>query len=284
VLLLGVAYGLVEEGLSLQSLTSRTIFPTMTGLAPQLAGVNVSYTLMVLAYHAVFSIGIPIALAELIHPTVRRTPWLRTPGLVITGVIAVLGFALLRLIPLTADPHYLMPWSDDIVLAVLVVAIAVLALRGTGRTTRWLPAARTVPAPPVVAVAAGLATLLFLGALMPLPGEKHAGYAPTADTAWLTILAAAVFGVAIAVLATRWTRAPGWTDTHTAAALTAALAGHTVIGLLTLVHLPLDRIMLAGLGVVEVALMIALLRHTTRSRGPAVDPGVGEFEGAGHLQ
>lgn len=280
VLLLGVAYGLVEEGLSLQSLTSRTIFPSMTGIAPQFAGVNVSYTLMVLVYHAVFSIGIPVALAELVHPTVRRAPWLRTPGLVVTGVIALLGFALLRLIPLTADPHYLMPWQDDIVLGVLVAVIVTVALRGTGRTNPWLPGARTVPTPLVAAVAAGLATLVFLGALMPLPGARHAGYAPTAGTAWLAILAAAVLGVAAAVVATSWTRAPGWTDTHTAAALTAALAGHTVIGLLTLVHLPLDRIVLTALGLVEIGLMVALLRRTTHSRGPAIRPEVGEFERA----
>ena len=109
---------------------------------------------------------------------------------------------------------------------------------------------------------ASLATLLFLGALMPLPGARHAGYAPTGGTAWLAILVAAVIGVVSAVLATRWTRATGWTDVHTAAALTAALAGHTVIGLLTLVHSPLDRMVLGGLGVVEVCLLVTLLHHT----------------------
>ena len=60
ILLLGVAYGLVEEGLTLQSLTSSTIYPAMAGLAPRVAGVNVAYTVMVLTYHAVISIAIPI--------------------------------------------------------------------------------------------------------------------------------------------------------------------------------------------------------------------------------
>jgi hypothetical protein len=129
ILVLGVAYGLIEEGLTLQSLTSRTIYPDVTGLAPRIGGFNTAYTLMVLVYHAVFSIGIPIALAEMTHSQARRTPWLRTPGLIVTAVIAVIGFGLFRLVPLTADPHYLQPWPDDVAIGVLVVALILVALR-----------------------------------------------------------------------------------------------------------------------------------------------------------
>jgi hypothetical protein len=256
VLVLGVGYGLVEEGISLQSLTSTTIYPSMSGLAPQLGGVNVSYTVMVLAYHAVFSIGIPIALAELTRPAVRTTPWLRTPGLVITGVVALLGFGLIRLIPLTADPHYLMPWPVDVVFAVLVAALAVYALRGAPRPAA--PTEARVPAPLVVAGLSLLATVVFLGLMMPLPGAEHAGYAPTAGTAWVAVVAGLVVAVVTAVVARRWTASTAWTDRHTVAALTTALLGHTVIGLLSLVHTPLDRIVLAALGVVEVVLLLRL--------------------------
>jgi hypothetical protein len=61
--------------------------------------------------------------------------------------------------------------------------------------------------------------------------------------------------VGAAVLAVRWTRSPAWRGLHTAAALTAALLGHTVVGLLTLVHTPLDRIALVVFGLAEAALL-----------------------------
>jgi hypothetical protein len=262
VLLLGAAYGLVEEGLSLQSLTSPTLYPSMVGLAPRLAGVNPAYTVMVLTYHAVFSIGIPIALAELANPAVRRRPWLRRPGLVGTGVVALLGFGLVRLIPLTADPHYLMPWPVDVLLAVLVAAVVGLAFRV--RFPRPAPAPRA-PSTAVVAGTAFLGTVGFLGLLMPLPGARHAGYAPTAATAWVAIGVAVALGALTVLVAARWFRAPGWTGAHTAAALAAALVGHTAIGLLTLVHTPLDRVALAAFGVVELVLLLGFYRRQRSS-------------------
>jgi hypothetical protein len=92
---------------------------------------------LVLTYHAVVSIAVPIALAEITRPAVRTTPWLRTPGLAVTAVAALLGFGLVRLIPLSVDLHYLMPWSDDIVIGRLVVLVAVVALRGLGPVACW---------------------------------------------------------------------------------------------------------------------------------------------------
>lgn len=220
-----MAYGLVEEELGLQSLTGRTLYPEMAGLGPRPAGINAAYTLMVLTYHVVFSIGIPIALAEITHPGVRTTPWLRTPGLVATAVVALLGFGPIRLVPLTADPHYLMPWPYDIVFGALVLVLALVALRGLRPARPAAPLAARVP-PLAVAVLAFLATAVFLGLLMPLPGTRYAGYAATPGLAWGPIAAAAI---------------------------TAALVGHTLIGLMTLVHTPLDRVALIVFGLAEAA-------------------------------
>jgi hypothetical protein len=66
--------------------------------------------------------------------------------------------------------------------------------------------------------------------------------------------------VGAAVLAVRWTRSPAWRGLHTAAALTAALLRHTVVGLLTLVHTPLDRTALVVFGLAEAALLVRLAR------------------------
>src|SRR3954451_648123 len=94
-LLLGVAYGLVEEGLALQSLTSPHLYGA-AGWAPRLLGVNSDYTELNLPYHVVFSVVIPIALVESLFPALGAAPYLRRGGLVITTIVAVLGVALLR--------------------------------------------------------------------------------------------------------------------------------------------------------------------------------------------
>jgi hypothetical protein len=63
-LALGLAFGLVEEGLALGSLTSATLYP-VADWAPRLLGFNTAYSLWVLPYHAVFNIALPVAIVDL---------------------------------------------------------------------------------------------------------------------------------------------------------------------------------------------------------------------------
>ena len=63
IILLGAAYGVVEEGLALQSLFS----PMLYGVAdwgPQLLGINLTYVEVVIPLHAVWSATVPILLTE----------------------------------------------------------------------------------------------------------------------------------------------------------------------------------------------------------------------------
>ncbi|GGF38717.1 hypothetical protein GCM10011519_10400 [Marmoricola endophyticus] len=266
ILALGVGYGLLEEGLALQSLTSPSIFPDMAALTPRPWGIDVGYAVMVLTYHAVISIAVPIRLAELVVPSAAHRPWLARPTLVVTGVVAVLGLGLLRLIPLSADPDYLLPWPAYPVLAVLVVLLVGLALvapRPAARTTGALPS------PGVVGGLAGLAALVFLGLLMPLPGVHHAAWTPSGDASWVAVVASLVVLAGAAVLGRRWTARTGWTDLHATAAVAGVLVAHTVIGWLSLVHTALDRTALGVVGLVEVVLLALLIRRV----GGAADRG-----------
>src|SRR5262245_45973640 len=109
ILLLGLAFEIVEDGIALQALSS----PTLYGAAdwgPRVFGLNLTYWETNAAYHVVFSAVIPILLVDLVHPAHRHRPYLRLPGLVGTAVAWVLGVALVRvLIPPTADPGYTAP-------------------------------------------------------------------------------------------------------------------------------------------------------------------------------
>ncbi|GAA2702583.1 hypothetical protein [Actinoplanes palleronii] len=108
-LLFGAAYGVIEEGLVLQGLTSPHLYGA-ADWAPRLFGLNTAYAELNLAYHPVFSITVPIVLTELIFAGHGRRPYLRRGGLIITGVVTALGALLLRLaIPPVEDPNYTLP-------------------------------------------------------------------------------------------------------------------------------------------------------------------------------
>jgi hypothetical protein len=75
--LLGLAYGLVEEGLVVQSLFNQH-YPGLAflGFYGHWAGVNWVWLEFIVPYHAVFSIAIPILVTELLFPEQRDEPWL----------------------------------------------------------------------------------------------------------------------------------------------------------------------------------------------------------------
>src|SRR5918911_1441164 len=90
IFLLGAAYGIVEEGLIIQSLFNPKMFEA--GLVgARFLGVNWTWTMWTIGYHIVWSIGIPILLAELSFPARRSVPWLGRAGLIIVGALYILG-------------------------------------------------------------------------------------------------------------------------------------------------------------------------------------------------
>jgi len=92
-LVLGIAYGLVEEGVTTQSLFNPDYANSHLlddGFIPAL-GIAGPWTLFVLSLHAIWSTTASIVVAEACAPSRRTEPWLRTPGLVVTGVLFVMG-------------------------------------------------------------------------------------------------------------------------------------------------------------------------------------------------
>ena len=93
-LVLGVGYGLLEEGIATQSLFNPHYVGAdllSVGYVPWL-GIAVPWTLFVLTLHAVGSTTVPIVMAELCARE-RTGPWLGRPGLVVTAVLLVVGIA-----------------------------------------------------------------------------------------------------------------------------------------------------------------------------------------------
>jgi hypothetical protein len=259
-LLMGLVYGLVEEGLALQSLTSPHLYGA-AGWAPRLLGVNTAYTELNLPYHVVFSVVVPIALVELVFPGHGPAPYLRRGGLVSTAIVAVLGVVLLRVsVPPSEDPGYVAPGTALIVIVVLVVVLSVIALRVLPQRPARVRPAVVVPRPGVAGVVSAVAAFGFLGLLYPFAGARHPAFT---HGAWVPVpmLTAAGLAVCAGLALWRWTAADGWTNTHRLAVISGALIAHTVFGVVANTHTTPDTVGLTVIGVVMTILLGLLARR-----------------------
>ncbi|RAQ94214.1 hypothetical protein [Thermogemmatispora tikiterensis] len=253
-LLLGVAYGLVEEGLAIQSCFNPTLFGAADWGA-RIFGINGVYTLWAVGYHAVWSVAIPILLTDLLFPAERKKPYLGRVGLVVTGIFYVLGVALIGFF-LFRSTHYLAP-PPLLGLTVLVVAMLVMAaLRLLPRNRPETEQPERGPSPWVVLVVASISGFAWQFVLIWL---RH--FVPVLFAgAWvvLPMALAVIMAGAVGWLVQQWAQSRNWSDLHLLALASGALVAHTLFGALVLAQTPVDRLGLLGLGLVMVAMLIVL--------------------------
>jgi hypothetical protein len=93
---LGIAYGVIEEGLATQSLFNPNYLGLRLldrGFVPSL-GIGAPWTIYVIMLHVVWSIAVPVGLVEAIFSERRSVPWLGNLGFAVSGIAFVLGVAL----------------------------------------------------------------------------------------------------------------------------------------------------------------------------------------------
>lgn len=268
--LLGVAYEIVEDGIGLQALTSPRLYGA-ADWAPRLFGFNTAYWEVNLAYHVVFSVLIPIAVTDLLFPSHRDRPYLKRTGLIITACCALLGVGLLRVsVPPSQDPGYDAPLPALLGYVVAVAVLAVLALTVLPRRRARRAAGGAAGAVPgfwPLAVVGGVGTVVFLGLLFPFGGARQPAFT---HGAWslVPMTIAAALAVALALVLRRWTARAAWTDRSTLALAGGALVGHTAFGLMLAHGELIDRVGLALIGAATIA-GIAWLNHRLERRTPA---------------
>jgi hypothetical protein len=265
VLLLGAAYGLVEEGLMVKSFFD----PTWMDLGPlghygRWAGVNWVWSIELTIYHAVFSISIPILLVGLAFPTDQDRPWVGTKVFrflwLLLGADVVFGF--LALTP------YRPPAVPYGICVLTVILLAVLARRAP---KVWVPAARTAAriGTPRWFLFTGLGgTVAFFFLAWVLPNTS----VPPMATVLLSLVLVAWLGRR---LASQFALAPREPDRHGLALAAGALG--FFIALAPLQELDTSRLdNTAGMTLVGLAAAIFLLwlwRRVTR-------PGMAEMVAA----
>jgi hypothetical protein len=221
-LLLALAYGLVEEGFTTQSLFNPNYAGQRLldyGYVPAL-GTSLNWAVFVLTIHVVWSISTPVLIAEGVAAERRAVPWLRRPGLAIAAALFLAGSAITIAFSLQASrfvastPQFL----AVAVLVVLAVAAAFLVFRPGGHELAGT-------APP--AWLAGVAALALASAFELVRHLfSHPGIPPAASLAAMLVCEL----LAILLIAS-WSRRSGWGGLHLLAIAAGAVLTYSWVSL-----------------------------------------------------
>ena len=180
ILLLGAAYGILEEGLVVTSWFNPD-WPDVISLHgfSRALDTNWFWALSLTAYHAVVSITTPIILTESLFPRLADRPWLRRRGmrffsiwLGVISLIGLLGFGFLAF----RKQGYTHPPAMYAVALVLAIVCVWLGLRLRPAAPRWpisSPAHRPAPRLWLLRLAGLAATILFFAISWAGPGITH---------------------------------------------------------------------------------------------------------------
>ncbi len=203
--LLAAAYALIEEGPVDQLLwnDSYANADLLHGdsYLPAL-GMSVELTTVILALHTVWSICVPIAIIETLVPERRTTPWLHTPGLIVTVVVYLLGVNLVFW-GTYAEEHFLASPAQFAGVGAVIVGLVVLAFRVDRRPRAPLPG--RAPSPWLVGLAALAGTSLYWAPAVLITADWYE---------WVGVLVWCVVVVAGVLLIARWSRQDGWDAQH----------------------------------------------------------------------
>jgi hypothetical protein len=234
IVLLALAYGIVEEAYTTQSLFNPNYLKLNLHLLqpayiPAL-GIGAWWTVFVLNLHTAWSVSTSIALVEAAVPDRAATPWLGRIGLVVTALLFALGAVVTTRYQLKQD-SFVASHAQLLISGVIIVALIILGIllpRGSAAKS-----AGTVPNPWIIgglALAAGSAILVAPTGSAILLRSKNWGWG-----AFALIL---VIDLCMIALVLFWSSRSGWDIRHKLAlAGGAALAygwhafvGHPVVG------------------------------------------------------
>lgn len=201
ILLLGVAYAIIEEAYTTQSLFNPDYLKLHLGLlAPayiSALGIGGWWTLWMFNVHALWSIATPIALIEACVPDRARKPWLGKIGMTTVSLVFLFGAVASTRFQLKQDPFVASRIQFAVAAVIIVLLIGAAFSMPVGR---GVAAGSKAPSPWI----AGAVALLFGSAALLIP------------PAWGWGAAAELFALDVVMLLTvlAWSRRGGWRLTH----------------------------------------------------------------------
>jgi hypothetical protein len=266
ILLLGAAFGLIEEGLIVQAIFHPQAIEAASWGATaggHVGGLYLAFAVAVVAYHAVWSIALPILLVDLLFPEHRTTPLFGRAGLLATALCYAAGLALVAVLVHTRiAPGYRTAPGGLAVAGLVVVALVACAYgrrlhsRGTG-TGRRQPT--TAAAPWIVCALTALTGFTALALLMFLPTLD--GVAWHWATPGVRVGAEALIATIGLSLSRRWSMAPNWSERHRFAVAAGLLLVSPIVALVQdNLHSYGSRSDRTGLVAVEAIVIVFLAR------------------------
>ena len=217
ILLLGLAYALIEEGLADQSLFNPNFLGlhlNAPGFIPAL-GIGLPWTLYVLGIHVIWSIAVPIALAESLFPSLRQAPWMGRIGIAITALIYAAGTAAITAFFATKF------FASTAQIAAAIAAAVVLVIAAFALPKRAPKPDGTAPHPLIV----GASSFGLSFAFVLVYGQGIVRWPWPAVAAGLTALIVIMLG-----FAARASRHDGWNQRHQHAIAAGAILTYAITG------------------------------------------------------
>jgi hypothetical protein len=207
-LLLALAYALIEEGLVTQSLFAPSYFGFDLTREAHVAplGIGGWWTIYVLSLHTIWSICVPIAMVEAFVTNRAREPWLGNAGLVLTALLFLGGAGLNAYTTYQQERFIASAWQ----FAVLILTLAAVA---GAAFFPWRPRPRSeLPAPRARTV--GACSLLLWSSFVVVDWFL-------AD--WAIVIAYLIFYAIFISIVARWSARSGWGPQHILALAGGAL-------------------------------------------------------------
>ncbi|WP_157972516.1 hypothetical protein [Saliphagus sp. LR7] len=243
IMLLGLAYGVIEAGLVDQGLFNQNFsnVPTL-GVTPiPILGISAYNAMSFIVGHAIWSISIPIAIVEMLTPSRRKTPWLGNLGLVLTGLLYLFGCWLIFQDQQATEGFLATPAQmlGAGAVALLLIVTAFLFENRPNDADGWVPKPWTL----------GTATFVWINAFFLRPES------------WDGVLLGAVLLLAGALVFLRLSRRREWSVRHEFALVAGTLPTYIFAGfVLTALVRPQDSLAWIGnaiFALIAIGLLIA---------------------------
>jgi hypothetical protein len=251
IFLLATAYGVIEAGLVDQSLFNSSLidgyeFPQVTPIP--VLGISAYDALAFVGGHVIWSISIPIVMIEMLTPVRRTTPWLSKIGLFMTGILYLIGCAIVFNF-IYADGKFLASPVQLIGVTIVALALIVIAFVIKKKECLAVPSARPVPKPWPLGVGTFVVASIFFAK----------------SESWTGVIVGIFILCIVSLLVAHWSQQQGWSLQHQFALVAGALLTYAWGGfVMTALLWPDDSI--AWIGNVLFALIAIVLLIVTAKR------------------
>lgn len=259
-LLIGAAYGVLEEGLVLNSWFN-PYYPDVQALHGQgrLMDINWIFAIAFILYHSVMSITVPVILAESIFPEHADEPWLGRAGLVVMTIVlaaeVATGFSLFGFVAFR-NVGYQHPPPSYVVALAMAAGLFWLALRQ--RSTNGGLESQPPPRLWTLRLAALAAAVIWVLIESGMPNVIKVGLIP--------VLALLILAAVSARTVRAWARRPGWGPQHRLALATGIVGFWILLSPVTELTHPAGRntLGMSLVGLLTLIAMIVLSRRVAR--------------------